>query len=182
MCSTKTRSTNIPAFCIRLMLLLASVTFSVNALADPQIVNPLAGSTLSGSAQTFNWNSDGADAERFWLYVGSTVGGRDIANSGDLGLDTEYDVIGIPADGSTIHARLWYYSSSRWFYVDSSFTAADLDVEIVLPITPNWLARVSNSNGVITTHWSTTGGFISVLHKVAKISTTQDQRFGPEHR
>jgi len=130
---TKTRTNSIPAFLIHLLLLLASVTFSANALADPQIVQPSAGSTLSGSAQTFAWNSDGADVEQFWLYVGTTAGGRDIANSGDLGKDTEYDVIGIPVDGSTIHTRLWYYSSDRWFYVDSSYTAANLDVDVSTP-------------------------------------------------
>ncbi len=131
--SIKTRSTSVPALLIHLLLLSASITFSTNALADPQIVSPSAGSTLSGSNQTFTWNIDGANVERFWLYVGSTAGGRDIANSGDLGKDTEYDVIGIPADGSTIHARLWYYSSLRWFYVDSTYTAANLNLIVSTP-------------------------------------------------
>jgi len=133
MCSAKSSITNTFAFFIRLSLLLASVTFSVNALAQSQIVNPSAGSTLSDSAQKFSWTIDNADVERVWLYVGTTEGGRDIANSGDLGLDTEYDVIGIPLDGSTIHARFWYYIATRWFYIDSSFTAADIDVEISTP-------------------------------------------------
>lgn len=140
--STTIRSTRIPAFFVRLLVVLASYTFSVNALADPQIVNPSAGSTLSGSGQIFTWNIDGADIERVWLYVGTTIGGRDIANSGDLGLDTEYHVIGIPLDGSPIHARLWYYSVSRWFYIDSSYTVADLDVEIS---TPTMDSPVNNS-------------------------------------
>jgi len=131
--SSKTCSTSVPAFFIHLLMFFACVTFTVNALADPQIVNPSAGSTLSGSAQSFTWNSDSANVERVWLYVGTSVGGRDIANSGDLGKDTEYDVIGIPVDGSPIHARFWYYSASRWFYVDSSYTAADLDVEVSTP-------------------------------------------------
>lgn len=131
--SIKTRRAGIPALLIHLLLLLASATVSTNALADPQIVNPSAGSTLAGSAQTFTWDIDGADVERFWLYVGTTAGGRDIANSGDLGQDTEYDVIGIPADGSTIHTRLWYYSSSRWFYVDSTYTAANLNLIVSTP-------------------------------------------------
>ncbi len=128
MCSTKTRSKSIPAFFIRLLMVLASVTFSANALADPQIVSPSTGSTLSGPTQKFTWTIDSTDIERVWLYVGRTAGGNDIANSGDLGKDTEYDVIGIPVDGSTVHARLWYYNSSEWAYVDSNYTAADLDI------------------------------------------------------
>lgn len=131
--NAKTHSASSPALFIRLLLLLASITFSTNVLANPKIDNPSIDSTLSGSTQTFTWNIDDADVERFWLYVGTTVGGYEIANSGDLGKDTEYDVIGIPIDGSTIHARLWYYNTSRWFYVDSSYTAANLDVEVSSP-------------------------------------------------
>ncbi|MBX2881480.1 MAG: DUF4832 domain-containing protein [Granulosicoccus sp.] len=131
--TTKIIRAGVPGLFVHLLLLLTSLTFSASALADPQVITPSAGSTLSGSAQTFTWNTDNVDVERFWLYVGTTVGGRDIANSGDLGTGTDYRVIGIPVDGSTIHARLWYYSASRWFYVDSQYTAADLDVEVSAP-------------------------------------------------
>ncbi|MFK7891180.1 MAG: hypothetical protein AB8B63_10235 [Granulosicoccus sp.] len=112
-------------------------------MADPRIISPSAGSTLSSSSQTFAWTTDNVDVERIWLYVGTTAGGRDLANSGDLGTDTQYDVIGIPVDGSIIHARLWYYSALRWSYVDSRFTAADLDLEVS---TPAMLSPVNNSN------------------------------------
>jgi len=122
----------IPAFFMHLLLVLASATFSVNALANTQIVTPTDGSTLSGTAQTFTWTIDSADIESFWLYVGTTVGGLDIANSGDLGTDTQYDVIGIPVDGTPVHARLWYYSASRWSFVDSMYTAAN-DVDVSPP-------------------------------------------------
>ncbi len=160
---TKIRITNKPAFLMHLLLLLASVSFSANAFANPQIAQPSAGSTLSGSTQTFTWNANGADVDRFWLYVGTTVGGRDIANSGDLGLDNEYQVIGIPVDGSDIHARLWYYNSSRWFYVDSSYTAANLDVDVSTPAIsspasnselPGASAQFSwNDNNTLVNYW-----------------------------
>ncbi len=127
--SNKNRSTSIPACFIRLLIFLASITFSVNALADPQIDNPSPGSALSGLGQTFSWKSDGADVEKYWLYVGTSAGAGDITNSGDLGKETEYKAFGLPADGSTVHVRLWYYSSSAWSYVDSSYKAvADLDI------------------------------------------------------
>ena len=141
-------------FFVNLLLLLASITCSVNALAQPQIVNPSAGSTLTGSQQSFTWTIEGADVERAWLYVGTTLGGQDIANSGDLGTNTEYDVIGIPVDGSTLYARFWYYSASRWFYVDSRYTAADLDVEVS---TPSVLSPANNSelaNARVEFKWS----------------------------
>ena len=161
--SIKTRSTRIPVFFMRLLIVLASVTFSVNALADPQIVSPSVDSTLSGLEQTFSWSSDGADSERFWLYVGTTAAGSDIANSGDLGKDTEYEVIGIPADGSMVHVRLWYYSSSTWSYIDSSYKTADLDVKassptLDSPANNSELAGASvdfkwSNNNTLVNHW-----------------------------
>lgn len=152
--NSKTRCASMPVFFVQLLLLLASMAFSANALAEPQIVSPSAGSTLSASEQTFAWSIEDADVERVWLYVGTTVGGREIANSGDLGTNTEYDVIGIPVDGSTLHARLWYFSDSQWSYVDRRYTAADLDVEIAQPV---MLSPANNSelaNTSVEFRWS----------------------------
>jgi len=140
-----TRCKHISAFFGYLILLLATATISANALANPRIVEPAEGSTLSSSTHLFSWTSDGTQdgaldglldglqIDQWWLYVGTTVGARDIANSGNLGTDTEYEVIGIPVDGSNVYARLWYYSSSQWRYIDSTYTAAELDLEIDTP-------------------------------------------------
>jgi len=132
-----------PAFYINLLLLLATVTISAYLLASPRIDEPTAGSMLSSPAQKFSWSinddagntDDAGDAkvERVWLYVGTSLGTRDIANSGDLGLNTEFDVIGMPQDGSTVHARLWFFNSDRWGFIDSSYSAANNDVEIATP-------------------------------------------------
>ncbi len=125
----------IRAFFIHVLLLLATAAFSANALANPKFLQPSDGSTLSGSELTFTWSLNGTatKVDRWWLYVGTSIGARDIANSGDLGLETEYDVIGIPVDGSKVHARLWYHDSRRWYYIDSSFTAANLDIDVTTP-------------------------------------------------
>ncbi|MBX2886868.1 MAG: hypothetical protein KTR32_43375 [Granulosicoccus sp.] len=104
-----------------------------NVLSASEIVQPLAGSTLSGSTQTFTFSPDDTDVTQRWLYVGTSVGASDIANSGNLGVRTEYDVVGIPIDGSIVHARLWYFSSERWNYVDNSYTAATVDAEATTP-------------------------------------------------
>lgn len=124
----------IPSFLILLLLVSAG-----KGLAAPQIVQPADGSTLSGSAHTFIWSPgntddiDFAEVSKWWLYVGTSVGASDIANSGDLGSATAYDVIGIPAGGSIVHARLWYLSAERWSYVDSSYTPPTLDGEATMP-------------------------------------------------
>ena len=78
----------------RLLLLVASISFSSASMAQPSIDDPSANSTLPGTSQTFTWSANGVDVERWWLYVGTSPGARNIANSGDLGSNTQYDVIG----------------------------------------------------------------------------------------
>jgi len=113
-------------FYLRLVLLMLSTTMPTMVMAAPGIVEPADNSSLLGTTQTFTWSAE-ADVERWWLYVGTTVGARDITDSGDLGVSTQYEVIGIPVDGTTIHARLWYFSASRWQFIDSEYSAAQID-------------------------------------------------------
>ncbi len=112
---------------IRLLLLVVTATLSTLSFAQPDVTNPPANSTLAGTKQVFSWTADDIDVERWWLYVGTSPGSSDISNSGDLGTSTEYNVIGIPVDGTAVHTRLWYFNSSQWRYTDSEFTAAMLD-------------------------------------------------------
>lgn len=107
----------------RWLVLLSSIMFATTSIAAPGVLEPLAGSTLSGTTQTFTWSADGVDVDRWWLYVGTARGASDIANSGDLGTGTRHVVVGIPVDGSPVHARLWYYRSGRWQVIDSVYTA-----------------------------------------------------------
>lgn len=123
---TKTQGVGYPASVFRLFLLLVCATLSTHTLADPGISSPSANSTLTGTSQTFAWSGDDVEVEQWWLYVGTSAGASDIANSGPLGTSTQYDVIGIPVNGSAVFARLWYYSEARWQYVESSYTAAQI--------------------------------------------------------
>ncbi len=96
------------------------------------IESPTPNTQLSGTALTFFWPNTTAD--RFWLYLGSTIGGYDYDNSGDLGSSTSHYVDNLPADGSTVHARLWFkMNGGRWYYVDTQFTAFGSSISIETP-------------------------------------------------
>ena len=136
-----THGTGTAVLLARLALLVASISFSSASMAQPSISEPLANSTLPGTSQTFAWSSNGVDVERWWLYVGTSPGARDIANSGDVGSATQYDVVGLPTNGIPVHARLWYFSSSQWRFTDSTFTAAE--PENIAP--PTLISPVANS-------------------------------------
>lgn len=112
---------------IRLLFLAGTTTLPAMSIAQPGLTSPAANSTLAGTTHLFNWSVSDINVERWWLYVGSSPGAKDISNSGDLGTSTQYNVIGIPVDGTTVHSRLWYFSSSQWRYIDNEFKAAQLD-------------------------------------------------------
>ena len=121
-----TNSKGLTVFFLRSIVLLASITLSAVSMADPDVSTPAANSTLSGTTQVFSWTDDGVDVDQWWLYIGTTQGSFDIANSGNLGVSTEFIVNRIPVDGSTIHARLWYNSESRWQFTDTTYTASEI--------------------------------------------------------
>jgi hypothetical protein len=76
------------------------------------------GVTLSGDTVTFSWAA-GTQSTTYTLYVGSSVGSADLANSTTSGLSAS--VNNLPADGSTVYVRLWSLSNGAWSYNDYSF-------------------------------------------------------------
>jgi hypothetical protein len=98
-----------------------SVTLGAD-LPEPLMTNPAPGSTLTGSAQTFQWAPNGLAATQWQLYVGTTKGARDIADSGNLGPALARTITGLPTNGSMFWVRLWYFAGF-WGYSDFQFTA-----------------------------------------------------------
>ena len=95
--------------------------------ANPSITSPSSGSTLSGSSVTFTWAKNGTTVSNWWLYVGSSTGSASYHNSGNLSGGTlSRSVSGLPTNGSTIWARLFWKTSSgaAWQSRDYSYTAA----------------------------------------------------------
>jgi hypothetical protein len=96
--------------------------------SSPSIQSPTPGSTFSGTSVTFTWQvpSGGPTVLEYQLYVGTALGTPDLYNSGSLGLATSVGVNGLPTDGRTIHARLFYRVGTLWRFTDHTFTAANL--------------------------------------------------------
>ena len=63
------------------------------------------GSTLQGSSVTFSWTA-GAGATAYWIDAGSTLGGNQYFQSGNIGNVTHYTVTGLPTDGSMVYITL----------------------------------------------------------------------------
>jgi lamin tail-like protein len=89
--------------------------------SDLDILTPVEGSVLDGSTQTFTWESG---ADEYYMWVGTSQGGRELLDSGSLGTSTSTDVDNLPTDGSTVWVRFWYRYGAPWYYVDHYYTSA----------------------------------------------------------
>ena len=70
--------------------------------------------TLENSTEVFSWKGLGVEGTKWWLYIGTSTGKRDVYNSGSLGMATEVTVSGLPTDGGTLYVRLWYREGDGW--------------------------------------------------------------------
>ena len=104
----------------------------------PAITSPAPLSTLTSASETFTWSdSGGLGVTEWWLHIGSTAGGTDYFNSGNLGALESVVVNSLPIDGSTVHARLWYrVGPTPWQTVDTTYTAGSL-------VTPGFVTPIS---------------------------------------
>ena len=99
----------------------AQTVYVGNGNANVGIYSPVNGSTLTGTSATFRWFP--VTGSQYWLDIGTTQGGNTIYQSGNLGTILAKAVTGLPSDGSTVWARLWYLVNGTWNFVDNSYTA-----------------------------------------------------------
>ncbi len=86
---------------------------------------PVPGSTLGGTSQLFAWNA-GTESTAYWIDAGSTQGGNQYFQSGNLGSQLSDTVTGLPADGSTVYITLWSQVNGQWLYNEYQYTAYSL--------------------------------------------------------
>ena len=143
------------------------------ARSDPALLLPVPGSDLSGTEVTFEWGSNGTVVTNYWLFVGTTLGGKEIHDSGSLGSGvTSSTVQNLPTDGSTVLVRFWWAVGGLWNFNDYTYTAEDLpSPEIVDPVPGS---QLSGSDVVFT--WTDDGAPVS-LWEILVGSTLGGQEF-----
>lgn len=98
-------------------------SYVTSSTSVPAFTSPTTGSTLSGSSETFQWTNNGLTISSYelWVFRGSTF--YYINNA--LGSSTSDTATGLPTDGGSVTARLWYLvSGGSWDYVDANYTAS----------------------------------------------------------
>ena len=84
------------------------------------MISPSPGSTFTSSSVTFTWSAGSATA--YFLFVGSSLHGADIYNSGIVTVQSK-TVNNIPTDGRTIYVTLGSQVSGSWSTKDYTYTA-----------------------------------------------------------
>ena len=131
--------------------LLTDLGWEVNL--EPTLIRPLVNATLNSSAVTFAWTAHNQPVTEWWLYVGSTQGGRDVYNSQALGEKTSLLVSGLPTDGRTLYVRLWYRVGGLWEFSDEQFTAATFAALSLTSPQPHSTLESSS----VTLEWTSNG-------------------------
>src|SRR5437899_2991362 len=90
------------------------------ALGAAAMISPPSGSTFTSSSVTFTWSAGSATA--YFLFVGSSLHGADIYNSGIVTVQSK-TVNNIPTDGRTIYVTLGSQVSGSWSTKDYTYTA-----------------------------------------------------------
>jgi hypothetical protein len=128
---------------------------SVPTAAKAQITSPVPGSTLTSSTVTFVWNT-GSGVERYWLDVGTTLGGTQIYTDSQ-GTNLSMTVSGLPTNGSTVYVRLWSLIGGAWQINDYTYTAASGGAGVKAAITSPVPGSTLTSS-TVTFVWNTGSG------------------------
>ncbi len=99
-------------------------------IKSAEISDPVPGSTLGSSSETFTWNDVGAT--QYWLWIGTSAGGYDVY-SDDQGINTSAVVSDLPANRETLYVRLFSNADGDWVYNDYKYVACDMTAELESP-------------------------------------------------
>src|SRR5205809_627726 len=102
-------------------LLLAGATHVPAQSVPAAITSPVSGATNVDLSQAIQWSTV-ANAQAYYLYVGTTAGANNLVNTGEI-QSTSYLATGLPA-GQTLYARIWTKCGGHWLSTDTTFTAA----------------------------------------------------------
>src|SRR5437667_3202846 len=84
------------------------------------MLSPPPGSTFNSSSVTFQWSAGSATA--YFLFVGSSLHGADIYNSGAVTVHSK-TVNNIPTDGRTIYVTLGSLVNGSWTFKSYTYKA-----------------------------------------------------------
>jgi uncharacterized repeat protein (TIGR03803 family) len=107
-------------------------TFSA-APVIARFTNPAAGATIVDPTQPLTWTTV-LTAQAYYLYVGSTLGAKDLVNTGEI-QQTSYLLRSTVPVNQTLYARLWTKTGGVWRFTDRTFSVMSLVARFTSPAT-----------------------------------------------
>ena len=105
----------------------ADFLYDAQGAVEPALIEPLAGSTLTGGGDVrFHFSPNETTLFAYWVYVGTAIGGRDLFNSGLIDDNATFvDVTDLPDEDKQIHVRLWWLAQvGQWTFADYTLKLA----------------------------------------------------------
>ncbi len=119
------------------------------------ITSPIPSTTLTGSSVAFTWTA-GAGATAYWIDAGSSAGGNQYFQSGNLGNVLTTTVSGLPLNGSTVYVTLYSLVDNQWLSNQYTYTAYNVGTALGVMQTPTPGSTLSGN--VATFTWSAGSG------------------------
>jgi hypothetical protein len=127
----------------------ADSTFTATPLAA-EFVYPLDGATLVDLNQPIRWTT-AIGGEMYKLYVGTTPGGADIADSGET-MNTSYLATGLPSSG-ILYARVWTKVNGSWARRSDIMFSSETRNDVATIVTP--VDTTTHFNTYLPFQWTT---------------------------
>jgi YVTN family beta-propeller protein len=149
--------------------------FTVTSITAPlgQMTSPAPGSVLPGTSATFNWTA-GSQSSAYWLDAGSTPGGNQYFQSGNLGNMLSATAGGLPSDGSTVYVTLWSLANGQWRNEKYAYTAFNSAADLAVMQTP----APGSTFGGTTVIFSWTSGVGATAYWLDLGSTAGGNQYG----
>ncbi len=119
------------------------------------ITSPTPPGPLSGTSQTFTWSA-GSGATAYWIDAGSTAGGNQYFQSGNIGNVLTKNVTGLPTNGSTVYVTLYSLVSGNWLSNSYTYTAFNASGAAGVLTTPNPGSALTSAT--VTFSWTAGAG------------------------
>ena len=122
-------------------------SFTVAAVPKATLAAPSNGGTVNTTSVTFSWAGVNG-ALVYYLYVGTTVGAKDVVDSQET-TATSLGASSLPV--ATLYVRLWTKSTAGWVYSDSTF--------VINTSAPSWSDADIGAVGAVGSYSLNAGSF-----------------------
>lgn len=133
------------------------------------LITPVNGAFNVSPGTPFTWNSV-SEAQAYYLYIGSSVGAKDVWSS-KATLATTVTPLNL-LSGILYYARTWTEKSGVWYHVDTTFTTGATSVGTAVLTFPANAA--SNVDPYVTATWTTVAGAQSYTLNVGSAPGASD--------